>query len=360
MDESSKKQMKVKQKDYLSLIDPPEAANLFGNDKSAIRSKNPHRESSEKHTQMKVKREDLLTVIKMSEKGHSKKAGRMSEKHNQKQVKVKQKDYLSLVDPPRAAQLWGDDKNAIKVKKGSNKEKQLKVKQSDFQVLMSMKETADHDNDGHRKKQSRKSTKEKGESSASSFGSLNQVAEKRIVFPDKASRLQNNRYESIPTKSYHSPREVSELVKKGHSSSTHQRRQGRRPLKEENPVDFGAMMHDRLRTWTPRVGESVKGKVPFMNGNSKSYDLLKEQTSLDNSMSHSSGSKDTARNSGKEIYISLEKKSIPEKNDHIRQLNPDICQDLVEIRDRNDNEIAVDSGSHHEYSKLNHDDQMLF
>ena len=360
MGDGSKQQMKVKQKDYLSLINQPEAANLFGSDKNAIKSKNQHRESLEKHKQMKVKQEDLLTVINMSEKGDSKKAGRIAEKHTKKQAKVKQKDYLSLVDPPRAAQLWGDDKNAIKVKHGSNKEKQLEVKQSDFQVLMSMKEAADHDKERHRKKQSRKGTKEKGDELISSVGSMNQALEKRIIFPDKVSRLQNNEHESVPTKSIHSPREVSELVKKNHSSSTHQRRHGRRPLKEENPVDFGAMIHDRFRTWTPHVGASVKRKVPFMNGNSKSYDVLTEQTSMDNSMSHSSGSKDTARNSGKEIYISLEKKSIPEKNDHIRQLNPDICKDLVEIQDRNANEIAVDSGSHHEYSKLNHDDQMLF
>ena len=354
------KQRKVKQKDYLSLINPPEAANLFGSDQNAIKSKNPHRESSEKHKQMKVKQEDLLTVINMSEKGDSKKAGRMSEKHTKKQVKVKQKDYLSLIDPPRAAQLWGDDKNAIKVKQGSNKEKQLKVKQSDFQVLMSMKEAADHDRERHRKKQSRKGTKETGDELVSSIGSMNQALEKRIIFPDKESRLQNNEHESIPMKSFHSPREVSELVKKNHSSSIRQLRHGRRPLKEENPVDFGAMIHDRLRTWTPHVGASVKGKMPFMNGNSESYDLLKEQMSMDNSLSHSSSSKDTARNSGKEIYISLEKKSIPEKNDQIRQMNADICKDLVEIQERNDNEIAVDSGNHQEYSKLNHDDQMLF
>ena len=268
----------------------------------------------------------------------------MAMDNKQKRRKVKQKDYIGLVNPPHASELWGHNKDVLKhSEKRTKKGEQMKVKLEDYLSVLKMM-SPEHSSDKHGNKSLLKSTKQRREIFTDGFQSKPQDPRKRAVFlesnvKEKEKEEKNIGMKSVKVKRYHSPREVSKVLEDC-TSPKHQQRHGRRHLEEENPLDFGAYLHDKFSSWLPKAKASVKEKMPVVTGSSGSYDLLKGQAEADKSLSNSSGSKDLTKSdcSEKEIYISLEKKTPREKNECINKSMPKLLkgyETLTEVHDGN-------------------------
>ena len=299
----------------------------------------------------------------------------MAKQSKEKRTMVKQKDYLGLIAPAHATKLWGKDKHMLKVNDPTNERgnnSQVKVKQNDLMTLITMKDggdTADGKMKDGKNKSLVKSTKQRRDLFTDGYQAVNQNTNKRTVFSDsdmthKQNKERSDKEMTVKTtakvKRFHSPREVSTVLQNCHTSPKQGSKHGRRQLNEENPVDLGAILHDRIKNWSPHIGSSVKGKIPFVGSSSKSYDLLKGNEDVTRSISSSLESKQSNADGNTEIYISLEKKSPREKKDCINQSKAKLFSDYVELNDSSSFDGIDRNEDEHTYSHINKDNVMLF
>ena len=258
----------------------------------------------------------------------------MAKENKTKRMKVKQKDYLALIAPQHAIKLWGNDKDMLKTNDPQNeikKDTRQKVKQKDLLTLMKMQD--DKDSQDGRNKSLLKSTKQRREIFTDGYQVESQELKKRMVFTGSDMNHKQERKQEKESK--RAPSNASTKVKKnvskeGQSYLTlpkHESKYRHQKLNEETRVDLGTVLHDRLKNWSPHIGLN-KVKLPTFGSTSKSYDVLKAKEEKAPPKSLESKKSSTVTNS--EIYISLEKKSLQEKED-IKQSNPQLFNDYAEF-----------------------------
>lgn len=263
----------------------------------------------------------------------------MAKESKEKRKKVKQKDYLGLVASAHASDLWGHNREMLQVndfsKNDKGKSNQVKVKQKDLMTLIKLRDDEVH-KEG-KNKSLIKNSKERREVFTDGFQSKNHDHHKRMVFSGsdmthkQSTGKDDKKGTADPTaivKRYHSPREISGVRK---DSQTYGKKYGHRHrLEEENPVDFGSILLDRIKNWSPHTRSNVKGKMHLIGGRSKSYDLLKGNDSMNQSCLSTPKSNETCAAKDNEIYISLEKKTPREKKDYIDQSKAKLFKDYLE------------------------------
>ena len=240
-----------------------------------------------------------------------------------------------------ATKVRGNDKYLEEYDYQGRKSKapQEKIKRKDFMAVMNMldfKNSQDHNNTSLIK-----STKQRREFFTDGFQMGKQDARKMVPSDDIKNEQHYKKYmhkesvatTSVKSKKHHIAKELSPATSSQETLSKHKRKHGRQKLHEEKPADLGGILHDKLKHWSPHVDSNVKGRIPFLNSKSKSYDLLKgkpdQTTSNNNSLLHS-GSLEIPNS---EIYISLEKKSPQEKEECIKQSKANFFNDYAELHD---------------------------
>ena len=260
----------------------------------------------------------------------------MAKEYEDKRKIVEQKGYLGLVAPQLATKAWANDKaklHTIDPKNKSQKDSRMKVKQKDLMTLVNMRK--DNISEDSKHKSLVKSTTQRRELFIDGYQLRNQDLKKRIIFsssdmdPKQKERFKDKETTtklSAKVKRFYASNDVS-----SHTLPKYASKCGRRRLYEENPTDLGAVLHDRLKNWSPHIGSNLKGKLSFVSGTSKSYDLLKGKG--DEAFANSMRPKKSSASASTEIYISLEKKSLQEKKDYIKQSKATLFNDYVELYD---------------------------
>ncbi len=333
-----KKQKKMKQKDYLTLISSPNNV------------------------------EKWLANTSISDKSNS--------PEEPKQFKVKQKEYTEFLSQPKFDGTSDEEKSdskslrAIKSPKYGAKKDRLKVKQKDLLEVINVSNLSD-------KRSTDKSFNEKASVQkryvfTNGFETTNKPEPtRRIVFQPKTKYEISGKPCPEMVKRYHSPNEISQVLEKCSSPVRARRKHERTRLKEENPVDFGSMIMDRFSSVKNKKSNkdttSIKrNKMPIFNGNSKQYDLVKEQKIFnEKELSFSGG---THSQSEEEIFISLDKKSPREKDDMINENMPEILSPSVENDSLSERRFSIDGtrvsrsekNNSKDFSELNKKDEMLF
>ena len=255
---------------------------------------------------------------------------------------VKQKVSSGSFTTGYATKIRGNDKYWEEYDSQGRKSKapQEQIKRKDFMAVMNMldlKNSQDHNNTSIIK-----STKQRREVFTDGLQLGKQDVRKKMVSSDSIKNEQHTKKymhkepattTSLKAKRHHTAKELSPVTSNHKTLSKHKGKHRRHKLHEENPADLGGILHEKLKNWSPHIDSNGKGKIPFLNSKSKSYDLLKGQadqtTSNNNSLRHS-GSLEIPNS---EIYISLEKKSPQEKEECIKQSKANFFSDNGELHD---------------------------
>ena len=288
----------------------------------------------------------------------------MAKENKTKRMTVKQKDYLGLIAPQHATKLWGNDKDVLKTYDPQNERKkdtQEKVKQKDLMTLINMKD--DKNSLDGKNKSLVKSTKQRRAIFMDGYQVGSQDLKARMVFSGSDMNHKHNKERENKREAANASAKVKRFYfsKEGpsyHTLPKHESKHRRQKLHEENPVDLGAVLHDKLKNWSPHTGPNVKVRLPIFGSTSKSYDLLKAKE--DKTFSNSLESKKPSTVTNSEIYISLEKKTPQEKKDYIKQSNPKLFDDYAELCNLSPCEKAECPEDDQNYSHIGKDNGMLF
>lgn len=300
-----------------------------------------------------------------------------------KQIKGQQKEYGTLInyyeDVDDSFADTGKLHREAKSQEKNSKEGKVKVKTKDLTRVINILKTEEQ----HRKPT--KSSKQKRDIFTDGWKTADlEEPRKRIVTftqEDLAEKKPNphvkrlhspREISSLDVKRYQSPREISSMLEESHSPTMRRKKQGRTQLREENPVDLGSVIRDRLSSFKKGSKNTiiVKPKMPFFNGSSKKYNISKEHgakyETLEKQTSKPKHAKIQPRHSEDEIFISLEKKSPEQKKKLMNEKIPEIFSKTVENDEISNRRFSIDgnqSNSEREtldYSELNNQDEMLF
>eukprot|EP00794_Sanderia_malayensis_P005242 gene5242-5906_t len=328
----SKKREKMNQKDYLEMLN--------NSSKNNIEKWFAAMDITDTSTSLKdEKRWQLVTSKEGKEKD-----GR---------IKVKRADLLAALNASRPNS-----------KGGKEKDQRIKVKQAD---LMAVLNASRPDVKSPRVHQEKSASMKRQIFTNGVERTASSEARKRAIFQGQRNghAEKNSEFE---IKRYHSLNEVSEILDKFSSPKGERRKCERRKLKEENPVDLGGIVMDKIlsrkhrqanKEVTTEEEDTIKRRMPFFN-KSKNYDLMKEQKSLDKRESSASKNRHK-KHSTEEIFISLDKKSPHEKENLIRETIPDTLRRSIgneSVSESNLNANAIQSNE--EFSKAQDKEAILF